>query len=417
MFIRLAWRSLLSRKGSVVLTFLAISVSIFVLLGIEHIRQQAKLSFSNTVSGVDLIVGARTGDINLLLYSVFRLGNATNNISWTSYQDIAAKQNVAWTIPLSFGDSHKGYRVMGTTADYFKHFRYGQKRALSFTQGNAFDSVFDVVLGADVARKLNYHLGDQLVLAHGMASTSFSQHNDKPFHVVGILKPTGTPVDQTVHVSLRGIEAIHIDWQNGVKIPGRAIAPDDVEHYDLTPKNITAFMVGLKSKMATFRIQREINNYQREPMLAILPGVTLTQLWQMMAIMENILMLVSALVLLASLLGLSAMLLTSIRERQREIAIMRSLGASPFFLFLLIQTEALLITLASSLFALSMLFACLLFLRGFLSDNFSLSVSAYIFDKNILYLLLTIVVSAMLTSLIPAISAYSTALQKRLNNG
>lgn len=417
MFIRLAWHSLLSRKGSVVLTCLAISVSIFVLLGIEHIRQQAKFSFGNTVSGVDLIVGARTGDINLLLYSVFRLGNATNNISWDSYQEIAAKPKVSWTIPIALGDSHKGYRVMGTTTDYFKHFRYGQRQALSFTQGKPFSSVFDVILGADVARKLNYHLGDPLVLAHGMASTSFSLHTDKPFRVVGILKPTGTPVDQTVHVSLHGIEAIHIDWQNGVKIPGRSIAADSVEHYDLTPKTITAFMVGLTSKMATFRVQRAINNHQPEPLLAILPGVTLTQLWQMMAIMENTLMLVSALVLLASLLGLSAMLLTSIRERQREIAIMRSLGASPSFLFLLIQTEALLITLASSVFALLGLFVCLLFLRDFLSDHFSLSISAYVFDKNILPLLLIIIASAMVTSLIPAISASSTALQKRLNNG
>jgi len=406
MFIRLAWRSLLSRKGAVALTFLAISVSVFVLLGIENIRQQAKFSFNNTVSGIDLIVGARTGDINLLLYSVFRLGNATNNISWSSYQDIAANPKVAWTIPISLGDSHKGYRVMGTTTDYFKHFRYGQRQPLSFTQGKAFSSVFDVVLGAEVARKLNYQLGDKLVLAHGMASTSFSQHDDKPFRIVGILQPTGTPVDQTVHVSLRGIEAVHSEAVHSERA-----------HDQVTPKTITAFMVGLTSKMATFRIRREINNYQPEALLAILPGVTLTQLWQVMAIMENTLILISMLVLLASLLGLSAMLLASIRERQREIAIMRSLGASPSFLFLLIQTEALLITLASSAFALLLLFLCLLSLRGFLSDNFSLFISADIFDKNTLYLLLITLISAMITSLIPAISAYSKALQKRLSNG
>jgi putative ABC transport system permease protein len=400
MFIRLAWRSLLSRKGAVAMTFLAITVSIFVLLGIEHIRQQAKSSFNNTVSGIDLIVGARTGEINLLLYSVFRLGNATNNISWSSYQDISTNPKVAWTIPISLGDSHKGYRVMGTTNDYFKHFRYGQKQTLNFTQGKPFSEVFDVVLGAEVARKLNYQLGTQLVLAHGVASTSFTQHDDKPFRIVGILQPTGTPVDQTVHVSLRGIEAVHA--KRG--------------QHDFTPTTITAFMVGLKSKMATFHVQREINNYQPEPLSAILPGVALSQLWQITAIMENTLILVSILVLLASLLGLSAMLLTSIRERRREIAIMRSLGAPPSFLFLLIQTEALLITLASSAFALLLLFLCLLSLRSFLTENFSLSISTNIFDNNILYLLLIILVSAMITSMVPAISAYSNALQKRLNN-
>ena len=400
MFIRLAWRSLLSRKGAVAMTFLAITVSIFVLLGIEHIRQQAKSSFNNTVSGIDLIVGARTGEINLLLYSVFRLGNATNNISWSSYQDISTNPKVAWTIPISLGDSHKGYRVMGTTTDYFKHFRYGQKQTLNFTQGKAFSEVFDVVLGAAVARELNYQLGTQLVLAHGVASTSFTQHDDKPFRIVGILQPTGTPVDQTVHVSLRGIEAVHA--KRGQR--------------DFTPTTITAFMVGLKSKMATFHVQRDINNYQPEPLSAILPGVALSQLWQITAIMENTLILVSILVLLASLLGLSAMLLTSIRERRREIAIMRTLGAPPSFLFLLIQTEALLITLASSAFALLLLFLSLLSLRSFLTENFSLSISTNIFDNNILYLLLIILVSAMITSMVPAISAYSNALQKRLNN-
>jgi putative ABC transport system permease protein len=400
MFIRLAWRSLLNRKGSVALTFLAISVSVFVLLGIEHIRQQAKFSFNNTVSGVDLIVGARTGDINLLLYSAFRLGSSTNNVTWESYQEIAEKPKVAWTIPISLGDSHKGYRVMGTTIDYFKHFRYGQKKPLAFTHGEAFSKVFDVVLGAVVARKLNYQLNDKLVLAHGIASTSFILHDKTPFRVVGILKPTGTPVDYTLHVSLSGIEAIH----------------SDLALNDFTPKTITAFMVGLHSKMATFLVQREINNYRAEPLSAILPGVTLTQLWQMMTIMENTLILVSALVLLASLLGLSAMLLTSIRERQREIAIMRSLGAPPLFVFMLIQTEALLITLASSAFALLLLFVSLLCFQNFLADNFSLSISTYVLDKNILYLLLSIIISALVISLIPAISAYSTALQKTLNN-
>jgi putative ABC transport system permease protein len=400
MFIRLAWRSLLNRKGSVALTFLAISVSVFVLLGIEHIRQQAKFSFNNTVSGVDLIVGARTGDINLLLYSAFRLGSATNNVTWESYQEIAQKPKVAWTIPISLGDSHKGYRVMGTTIDYFKHFRYGQKKPLEFTDGEAFSEVFDVVLGAVVARKLNYQLNDELVLAHGIASTSFILHDETPFRVVGILKPTGTPVDYTLHVSLSGIEAIH----------------SDLALHDVTPKNITAFMLGLHSKMATFHMQREINNYRAEPLSAILPGVTLTQLWQMMTIMENTLILVSASVLLASLLGLSAMLLASIRERQREIAIMRSLGAPPLFVFMLIQTEALLITLASSAFALLLLFVSLLCFQNFLADNFSLSISTYVLDKNILYLLLSIIISALVISLIPAISAYSTALQKTLNN-
>ena len=260
MFLRLTLASLWSRKGSALLTFLAISVSVFVLLGVEQIRHQTKNSFSSAVSGSDLIVGARTGDINLLLYSVFRLGYPTNNVSWQSYQTIAANPNVAWTIPIALGDSHKGYRVMGTNHDYFKHFRFGQKQPLHLAKGAVFSDLFDVVLGSEVARALKYNLGDEVILAHGMARVSFSKHDDKPFRVVGILKPTGTPVDQTLHVSLAGIEAIHTGWQNGVKLPARG-GHSDHHQPDLRPTSITAFMVGVNAKLATFTLQRHINNY------------------------------------------------------------------------------------------------------------------------------------------------------------
>ena len=100
MFAKLALKSLLDRKGSVVLSLMAMTVSIFVLLGVEHVRHQAKEGFSNTVSGVDLIVGARTGSLNLLLYSVFRIGSATNNISWHSFERIAASSKVKYRSPM-----------------------------------------------------------------------------------------------------------------------------------------------------------------------------------------------------------------------------------------------------------------------------------------------------------------------------
>lgn len=414
MFFRLVLASLCSRKGSVLLTILAITVSVYVLLGVEHIRQQAKNSFGNTVSGIDLIVGARTGDINLLLYSVFRLGNATNNISWESYQRIASDPNVAWTIPIALGDSHKGYRVMGTSVDYFTHFHYGQKKALTLAEGVPFSKVFDVVLGSEVARSLGYQLGDKLVLAHGLGQTSFSQHDDTPFQITGILKPTGTPVDQTLHVSLEGIEAIHTGWQNGVKIPGRSITTTDVTNLNLTPTSITAFMVGLESTMATFQLQRKINTDRQEPLLAILPGVTLSQLWQMMAAMENTLRLISALVLLASLLGLTAMLLASVRERQHEIAVMRAIGASPWFVFALIEAEAMLIVLASSLIAVLLLATTSTIAGNFLAEHFSLFVDHNLFSYQSALYLLVIIGGALLAGLTPGITTYRRALHKQL---
>lgn len=409
MFFKLALKSLLNRRGSVILTLMAMTVSIFVLLAVEHMRYQAKESFANTVSGVDLIVGARTGSLNLLLYSVFRIGSPTNNITWDSFEDIASKPEVEWAIPIALGDSHRGYAVMGTNRDYFEFFSYGNQHRLNFQEGRAFSQVFDVVIGSDLARNLGYSLGEKLVLSHGIASISFSLHGDHPFEIVGILAPTGTPVDQTLHVSLAGIEAIHIGWQQGVQMPGSSITTDQIEQLKLQPESITAFMLGLKSRMATFRVQRTINDYDREPLLAILPGVALSELWQMMNVLENTLRLISVLILTAALLGLSAMLLASIRERNREVQLLRIVGASPIFLFLLIELEALLIILLSTWLGMSMLYVCLIVAGDFLASEYGLYIQSNILSESALYLVLIVVVANLVVAAIPALSIYKRA--------
>lgn len=405
----LAIKSLWDRKGSVMLSLMAMTVSIFVLLAVENIRHQTKENFSSTVSGVDLIVGARTGSLNLLLYSVFRIGNPTNNIHWQTYQDIANNDQVKWAIPISLGDSHKGYRVLGTSKDYFQYFSYGKRHQLEFIEGQAFDQVFDVVLGSEVAKKLGYQLGDRVVLAHGIAATSFSLHDDRPFTVVGILKATGTPVDQTLHVSLQGIEAIHIDWQQGVKIPNSGLTQKDLEQLNLQPKSITAFMLGLKSKIATFHVQRTINTYAPEPVVAILPGVALSELWGMLAILENTLLLVSALVFIAACLGVSAMLMASIRERRREIQLLRIVGAPAHFLFLLIQLEALLITVLSCALGAGLLAASLAFFKDYFVSQYGLHIEINLLTQNTLYLFSAVISASVIVAVIPSLSGYRKA--------
>ena len=211
----LAVKSLRNRKFTVGLTLVSIALSVTLLLGVERIRNQARTSFTSTISGTDLIVGARGGPVQLLLYSVFRIGNATNNISWDSYREIAQLPQVNWSIPISLGDSHMGYRVLGTNGDYFEHFRFARHRKLQLAQGRVFADVYDAVLGAEVASARGYRIGDAIVIAHGAGDVSFIHHDDKPFRVAGILKKTGTPVDRTIHVRLAGIDAIHAGWENG----------------------------------------------------------------------------------------------------------------------------------------------------------------------------------------------------------
>lgn len=412
--LRLTLRSLWNRRASLLLTLLAIALSVSLLLGVEYIRKEAKSSFLSTISGTDLVVGARSGPVQLLLYSVFRIGNATNNIGWQSYQDIAANPLVEWTIPISLGDSHQGFRVLGTNQDYFRHYQYGNKQPLQFAQGQAFNAVFEAVLGAEVARKLGYKLGDKIIIAHGAGATSFAMHDDKPFHVVGILQPTGTPLDRTVHVPLEGIEAIHVDWINGTKVSGYHISADEALKKNLQPKAITAFFVGLKNRAAAFRVQREINDYQREPLLATLPGVALAELWQALGLFETVLRLISGFVVVAGLLGLLTVLLATLNERRREMAILRAVGASPAHILWLFMLESLVLVGLGCLAGVALIYAALFGARPWVMSEYGFHLPWWLPSAHDGLLLAVIAGLALLFSLIPGAIAYRRSLQDGL---
>jgi len=415
MLVKLARLSLWHRKGTVMLTLCSLVISIGLLLGIDHIRLEAKQSFTSTVAGTDLIVGARSGQLNLLLYTVFRIGNATNNISYQHYLQISQHRAVAWTIPLALGDSHKGFRVLGTNPDYFKFFKYGAQQPLVFADGQPFAEVYQTVLGAEVAKKLAYKLGDQIILSHGVGVVSFSEHRGQPFTVVGILAATGTPVDQSVHVSLQGIEAIHQGWQNGM--PSRRLQPSSLDAAKLAalqPTQITGFMLGLKSKAATFALQRQINEFKAEPLTAILPGAALAEMWQMLSFVENMLLVVTALVLVATLVGLTTTLLAAMNERQRELAILRALGARPWQLFWLIELEVLLTTLLAIGLAMLKLTAVLFVLKPWLSSNYGLVISVIPWHEHTVLLLSLLLGFALLLGAIPAYLAYRQSLSQGL---
>jgi len=409
MLVSIAWQSLVSRRKTVFLTFLSLVVSISVLISVEHIRLQAKESFNRTISGVDLIVGAPSGELNLLLYSVFRMGNPTNNIKYDSFTMLKANPSVAWAIPISLGDSHRGFRVMGTNSDYFTHFKYGNDKPLSLATGKTFDGPFDTVIGSDVAISLGYQQGDQIVIAHGIGSTSFVNHKQAPFTVTGILAPTGTPVDKTVHVSLPAIEAIHLPPSQLQKLV------DNPQLQLPQPNSITSVILGLSSKFATFTLQRQINNYQDDRLMALLPGVAMAQLWQLMANVENLLKIIGYLVLLASLFGLATMLLATMNERQREIAVFRILGASPKLIVSLVILEALIISILALLFSLAVVTLSLTVLDSWLAAEYGLFLSNNVLSPDLFILSSIIMGATLLTALVPGLEAYKKVLHSQLS--
>lgn len=411
----LAVKSLLNRRFTALLTLLSIALSVALLLGVERVRNETRASFSSTISGTDLIVGARSGPVQLLLYSVFRIGNATNNISWQSYQDIAAHPKVAWTVPISLGDSHRGFRVLGTTPGYFDHYRYARDRRLEFAAGARFDDLFDAVLGAEVADALGYGLGDEIVIAHGAGDVRFARHDDKPFRVAGILKRTGTPVDRTVHVSLEAIEAVHLGWQGGAPMPGLTPTAAQVRAMDLTPEAITAVLVGLKSKIAAFAVQRYVNDYREEPLLAVLPGVALGELWSLIGVAEGALLIVSGFVVLVGLIGMLTALLIGLNERRREMAILRSVGARPAQVLALIIGEAAFLTLLGMLFGIALLYGLLALGQPLIESRLGLFIGIGALSPHEWLLMATVLAAGLLVGLVPGWRAYRMSLADGLS--
>jgi len=414
---RLAVASLANRRFTAFLTAFAIALSVCLLLAVERVRTEARNSFASTISGTDLIVGARSGSVNLLLYSVFRIGNATNNIRWDSFQHYAHDPRVKWAIPMSLGDSHRGYRVLGTDQSYFEHYQYGRHQNLEMAAGRFFATdPFEVVLGAEVADALHYKLGDTLVLAHGTAAISLIKHDDKPFTVVGILKRTGTPVDRTLHISLGGMEAIHIDWHNGVPARGAGrISADQARNMDLTPSAITAMMLGLNNKISTFSLQREINDFVGEPLLAILPGVALQELWSLMGTAEKAVFVVSLFVVLTGLIGMLTAILTSLNERRREMAILRSVGARPWHIASLLILEAFALALCGIGAGVALLYAGIAAAQGYVQANYGLYLPLSAPTAYEWSLLGIILGAALVMGAVPAWRAYRQSLADGLS--
>jgi putative ABC transport system permease protein len=484
-----AYQSLLYRLSGVALAIAAVSISVFVLLSVEHVRNEARSSFASTVSNVDLIVGARTGEINLLLLSIFRIGNPTANISWESVEEISDQPKVEWVVPISLGDSHKNFRVVGTSAEFFDRYKYGQSKPLVFDSGERFNDTLDVVVGAHVAAELTYDLGDALVLSHGMADTSFTHHDQVTFTVSGVLATTGTPVDNALFVSLEAIEAIHAEEgsehhsehadhkqhadheesehhdehadheQHGHheesehhdehadheqhadheesehhdehadheqhadheesehhdehadhEQHGHHEESDQHHQHDHPPiGTVTAVLVGLDSAAFTLQVQRWINEFADEALLAILPGFTLAQLWSLVGGVENVLRGISILVFVSALFGLNAMMLASMRERKREIEILRSIGAPSRFIVALLIIESMLIVTVGIILAVTGLLCAIALANNLLASELGLALSLQIFYPSSMIALGLIYLTTLILSLVPAWKAYAVA--------
>lgn len=457
----LALKSIQSRKATFLLTFISIALSVMLLLSVQIIKKEANSGFMQTISGTDLIIGPKSSQIELLLYSVFHIGTPNTLMEYKSYERIQSNQNVKWAIPISLGDSHKGYKVVSTNENFFKHYSFANGKKVEFTQGKVFEDMFHVVLGHEVAKKLNYKVGDNIVLSHGDAEVSFVHHDELPFKVSGILKPTHTPIDKTLIVTLHAMEAIHDDSPNHFmlrpikkKSQQHDVHNEDEEHHDeshekehneheehldhentqssvkafkenlshkiakklkILPKKISAVYVGMDSKSAIFGLQRKINNNTQEPLSAIIPALAVQDLWDFFEIIQITLNIISTLVVFIGLLGMLSLILMGVQHRRKEMAILRSIGATPFDIGKLIVGEAAIVCGISIGLGVAFLYVVLFISSQPLYDTFGFYLEIRPLSLPELAILALIECSAIIISFIPAYQIYKQSLIDGMN--
>jgi putative ABC transport system permease protein len=451
----LAARSLRNRLLTSTLTLLSIAFSVALLVGVENVRVGVRESFSNTIRGTDLIVGARGGTLQILLYTVFGMGSPTMNVSHDTYERWSAHPAVRWTIPYSLGDSHRGFRVIGTTDAFYEHYRYRRDGRVEFAEGRAPADASEVAVGSEVAERLGYRVGQPVVLTHGLRGGGIMDHDDRPFTIVGVLARTTTPIDRSLYVTLDAIERIHEGWEQGVppgiasagsaappampgatppampgasappampgatppSMPGAAAPPtttasDDHDHAasDGGGTQITAFFVGTKNRFETLRLQREMNTDLEEPITAVMPGMALAELWRTMGYAEEGLRVISIFVVVVGLIGMLLALYSSLEARRREMAILRAIGAGPRKIVALLVLESGLLATLGAVLGVGLVYGLLWAAQGPVERAFGLYLPIRPLGAVELTYVGLVVAAGFVLGVVPAWRAYRNSL-------
>jgi len=432
MTLTLLVRSILARRFSLGLIVVSFAAAVALYVSVQNVQRMTRAGFESSTANVDLVVGARSSDIQILLNAVFGIGETAGLMSSEAISDIAALPPTAWHVPVSLGDSHKGFRVIGTNDDLFRHVLKASNGSVSF------ENVLDAIVGADVARALGYREGDDIVLQHGVGDYG-AAHDDLPFKVAKVLKPSGTPFDRAVFIPLQASEAIHRGWQGGQRLVTQtpeqvekstpfgkhedehhdedehhheeshdAHHDEDEEHHDEHahgPSGIDAVFVGLKDKRMVMRMQRAIADYEEESLTAVIPGVALARIWQVIGIADRGFMAINVLIIGLVLLSMAAMTALSADNRRREMAILRALGAAPRTLVGLMIAEALLLSFAAALIGIGMAAGLSAIAHDIMTARFGLSAeSGFVLADA--WVALYLVPAALVANLLPALRLY-----------
>jgi len=433
----LVLKNIAQRKFSVFLTAISVALGVALIAATLDIRRQVEEKFSQTSVGYELIVGAKGSPLQLVLNTVYHLGNPTGNLPYSTYELYRRNPFVSYAIPMGLGDNYKGFRIVCTTTEFFTKFNYAKDKQFELAEGRLFrdDELYAAVLGKEVAEKTGLKLGDKFVATHGLQEASGDigkQHEHNQFTVVGILKKTGTPSDKAVYASLPTVWALHQEEtrQEAVeRIYGKPekdtiqvqLAHSDHKHHDHKNKptehqhtdhkeshhdheakhsdgtphtdgdhhadhdhkhehdsvptegDITAILIKAKAPIFSLQLYDKIN---REPYAQAAFAVNeIKNLFDIVGNVDWAFLFITALVIVVAILGVMVALYNSLAERRREIAILRSLGAHRFKIFSIIALEAALTSFFGALAGVVLSKVLALVLKGIVLEKTGVEIS------------------------------------------
>lgn len=392
----LAWRYLWARPLATVLNLLLLSLGLAAITLLLLVRTQVDRAFERDLAGIDAVVGAKGSPLQLILSGVFHLDVPTGNIPLAEAQALARDARVAQLIPLSLGDSYRGFRIVGTTRDYPAH--YGAELA----QGAWWQAPMEAVLGAQVARATGLAVGGQFAGAHGLGAGG-EEHGDEPYRVSGVLAPCGCVLDRLVLTSSESVWRVH-----------EGEPEDEAERQALeADREITLALVRYRSPLAAVTFPRYVNS--ATSMQAAAPALEITRLLRMVGVGTDVLRGFAAVLLLTAGLSVFIALWSAVRERRADLALLRMLGAPPRRVAGLLLAEALWLAALATLLGLAAGHGLTALLGWMLENDQSVPLRGALWLAEELWVPALALTVAALASALPVLAAYRSSAVSLLN--
>ncbi len=401
--LKLSWKYLVAKPLNTGLNILLLALGLAIITVLILVQDQFENKMTRDAEGIDLVVGAKGSPLQLILSSIYHIDFPTGNIELEDAVSVSKNRLIKNVIPLGMGDNYQGYRIVGTNHDYLDLYNVG------FQEGVAWEKPFEVVLGNDVAKKLGLKAGDEFVGSHGIGSSSH-EHDEHPYFVTGVLALQDNVVDKLILTSIESVWYTHDEEHDHQKIE----APVSTSGFPETDEDrqVTSLLIQYRNPIAAVQLPRLINS--RSALQAASPSFEISRLFELLGVGVKLIQGLAIVIIVIAGLGIFIALFNSLKERKYDLAVMRTLGASRGQLFFHIVLEGIILTFLGALvgIAIGHLFLTVLVMQN--EQGAIGGLTAAVFLKEELWIVVYAIAVGIVASLIPAWTAYQTDIAKQL---